>query len=238
MPTFLVAHGAWSGGWHWKKMRPLLRAAGHEVFTPTYTGVGERVHLANPSIDLETHIQDVLSVLEYEDIWEVVLLAHSYGGIVATGVADRAADRLAQVIYLDAFVPRDEQGLFDLTRPEARDRMRADADAQGDGWRIPPNPLPPDTPEADLAWLTARRMPQPLRTFEQGVRLTHGETELPRTYVYCTRIGPGDVFRQFSERAQAEDGWRYRELDASHSPQVTDPGGLARLLNELASSRA
>ena len=153
-------------------------------------------------------------------------------------MADRAADRVAQLIYLDAFVPRDGQAIFDLAPPGGPERMRALAKAEGDGWRVPPNPLPPDTPEADVAWLTARRMPQSLRTFEQGVRLTHGETGLPRTYVCCARIGPGDAFRQFGEWAQNEDGWRYRKLDASHSPHVTDPDGLTRLLDELASSRA
>ena len=104
--TFLVCHGAWSAGWAWKKMHPLMQAAGHRLVTPTYTGLGERVHLADPSIDLETHIQDMLNVIKYEDLRDIVLLGHSYGGMVATGVADRARDRIAQLIYLDAFVPR------------------------------------------------------------------------------------------------------------------------------------
>src|ERR1700724_4250982 len=114
LATILVAHGAWSAAWAWKKMRPLLRAAGHELLTPTYTGLGERAHLANPAIDLETHIRDVLGVLEFEDLRDVVLLGHSYGGMVATGVADRARDRVAKLIYLDAFVPQDGQSMLDL----------------------------------------------------------------------------------------------------------------------------
>lgn len=107
MATFGVAHGAWSSGWAWKKMRPLLRAAGHEIFTPSYTGLGERSHLSSPDLTLETHIQDIANVLFYEDLTDVVLIGHSYGGMVATGVADRASERIRQVIYLDAFVPRD-----------------------------------------------------------------------------------------------------------------------------------
>ena len=107
MATFVVAHGAWSSGWAWKKMRPLLRAAGHEIFTPSYTGLGERSHLSSPDLTLETHIQDIANVLFYEDLTDVVLIGHSYGGMVATGVADRASERIRQVIYLDAFVPRD-----------------------------------------------------------------------------------------------------------------------------------
>ena len=105
-------------------MRPLLRAAGHEIWTPSYTGLGERAHLANPAIDLDTHIKDVVGVLEMEDLNDVVLVGHSYGGMVATGVADRARARIAQLVYLDAFVPRDGQSVLDLQPPEARSRMR------------------------------------------------------------------------------------------------------------------
>ena len=149
--TFLVCHGAWSAGWAWKKMHPLMAAAGHRLVTPTYTGLGERAHLANPSIDLETHIEDVLDVIKYEDLRDIVLVGHSYGGMVATGVADRARDRVTQLIYIDAFVPADGQSLFDLNEV-ARQRMQELA--TGDGWRVPPNPTPPDTSPADLEWLS------------------------------------------------------------------------------------
>src|ERR1700733_12919617 len=114
--TFLVCHGAWSAGWAWKKMHRLMAAAGYRLVTPTYTGLGERAHLATPSIDLETHIADILNVIKYEDIRDIVLIGHSYGGMVATGVADRARDRIRQLIYLDAFVPDDGQSLLDLNQ--------------------------------------------------------------------------------------------------------------------------
>ena len=140
--TFVVAHGAWSAGWAWKKMHPLMSAAGYRLFTPTYTGLGEREHLASPSNDLETHVQDVLGVIKYEDLHDVVLIRHSYGGMVATGVVDRAGDRIAQVIYLDAFVPKDGQALVDLLPPGVRSRMQESVKAGG-GWRVPPNPTPP-----------------------------------------------------------------------------------------------
>src|SRR5918997_4776064 len=113
MATFLVAHGAWSSGWARKKMRPLLRERGHELFTPSYTGLGERAHLATPDVGLEAHIQDILNVLFYEDLSDVVLIGHSYGGMVATGGADRTSERIRKVIYLDAFVPRDGKALND-----------------------------------------------------------------------------------------------------------------------------
>jgi pimeloyl-ACP methyl ester carboxylesterase len=100
--TFLVCHGVWSAGWAWKKMHPLMSAAGHRLVTPSYTGLGERVHLANPSIDLETHIQDILNVIKYENLRDIVLIGHSYGGMVATGVADRAREFISRLIYIDA----------------------------------------------------------------------------------------------------------------------------------------
>jgi len=230
--TFLVAHGAWSAGWAWKKMHPLLTAAGHRLVTPTYTGLGERTHLADPSNSLETHVQDILGVIHYEDLRNVVLIGHSYGGMVATGVADRAPDRISQLIYLDAFVPRDGQSLFDLVPPEGRDAMRRSV-TEGDGWRVRPNPTPPDTSDADIAWIADRRMAQSIQCFETPVRLVNGETKLPRTYIYCTRIAPADPFGPFARRAKTEPGWRYHEIDASHSPHVTAPEVLAALLETI-----
>ncbi|MBW7923459.1 MAG: alpha/beta hydrolase [Burkholderiaceae bacterium] len=233
MATFLVAHGAWSAGWVWKKMRPLLRERGHELFTPTYTGLGERVHLANPEIGLSTHISDVVSVLEFEDLHDVTLIGHSYGGMVATGVADRVPQRLAQIVYLDAFVPLDGQSLNSLRPSPLPAGMGNVAHVDADEWRIPPNPLPPDTSPEDADWIMPRRVMQPRQTFEEPVRITGAVYRLPRAYVYCTRVAPGDVFRQFAERARSEPGWRYFELDASHSPHVTAPLALARLLDRI-----
>ena len=238
MTVFLVAHGAWSAGWAWKKMRPLLRDAGHEVFTPTYSGMGERSHMASPSIDLDTHIQDILGVLHMEDLRDVVLIGHSYGGMVATGVTDRARDRIAQLVYLDAFVPKDGQCAFDLQAAETRNRIRELARTAGEGWRIPPNPLPPDTPEADVTWAEGRRLPQPLKTFEQPLRLTSQAPPPPRSYIYCRRARPDDGFRQFAERAQRESGWRHYEIDASHNPHITAPHALMALLEKIVSTPA
>ena len=236
MAVFVIAHGAWSSAWAWKKMRPLLRAAGHEIWTPTYTGLGERGHLASPAVDLDTHIRDVVGVLEMEDLRDIILIGHSYGGMVATGVADRARERIAQLVYLDAFVPQDGQSLFDLQPAEARDQMRELARTSGEGWRLPPNPMPPDTPEADVAWATPRRLPQPLKTFEQVLRFTGNMPPPPRSYIYCRRSRPGDVFRQFLLRAQRESGWRHFELDASHNPHITTPQALLELLQEIATT--
>jgi len=235
--TFLVAHGAWSAGWAWKRMRPLMRARGHEIFTPTYTGMGERSHLGHKDIDLETHIADILGVLEAEELRDLILVGHSYGGMVATGVADRAPGRIARLVYLDAFAPRDGQSLLDLQSEENRQRVRDGAAQEGDGWRIPPSVPPPDTSAADLAWISAHRMPQPIRTFEQKLKLTGAVERLPRTYIYCRISRPGDVFRQFRDRASKEKGWTCIDIEASHSPNITAPEALAAILDGIASQR-
>lgn len=232
MASIVLAHGAWSAAWAWKKMRPLMRAAGHEFYSPTYTGLGERDHLARPDIDLSTHIQDVLSVLEFEDLRDVTLLGHSYGGMVATGVADKAADRIARVVYIDAFAPKDGQSLFDLVGPKAEANMRAGAQKDGDGWKLPLNPMPPDTAPEDAAWAVPRRRPQPIKTFEQKISL-RSQSAPARHYIYAKKNGPGDVFRQFGDRARSEPGWNYYEIDASHNPHITCPEVLMALLSKI-----
>ena len=234
--TFLVAHGAWSAGWAWKKMHPLMRSAGHRLLTPTYTGLGERAHLASPSNDLETHIQDMLGVLKYEDLRDVVLLAHSYGGMVATAVADRARDRIAQLIYLDAFVPKNGQSLTDLVPPPVRQAMQ-DSVKSGDGWRLAPNPSPPDTSEADSA-VDRRASPgaivQVLRDAGAARGRAHAAAQLHLLQAHRAR---GRVCAVRGARKN-ESGWRYFEIDASHSAQITAPEPLMALLETIVGGRA
>ena len=234
MATFVVCHGAWSASWAWKKMRPLLRNAGHDLVVPCYTGLGERHHAAHPAITLDTHVSDVLGTLEMEDLLDVVLIGHSYGGMVATGVAAGARERISHLVYLDAFVPRDGQSLFDLQGPEHRARVEALALQDGDGWRVPPQPPPPDTSPADLAWMLPRRFPQPLATFATRLRSSRPAYDGPRTYIFCTKTGPADSFRPFADRARTEPGWAYLEIDASHNPHITAPGQLLVLLEGIA----
>jgi pimeloyl-ACP methyl ester carboxylesterase len=214
-------------------MRPLMRERGHEFFTPSYTGLGERAHLANADVGLHTHIADVLGVLEFEDLREVILIGHSYGGMVATGVADRASARLSQLVYLDAFVPRDGQCLFDLQSADVRSAMRESARKDGDGWRVPAIAASSDMSAADAAWVAPRRNMQPIKTLEEPVHLTGAVDRLPTTYIYCTRPLPGDPFLPFAKRARRE-GWRYLEIDATHNPHITAPDVLAAMLHEIA----
>jgi pimeloyl-ACP methyl ester carboxylesterase len=236
MANIVLAHGAWSAAWAWKKMRPLMARSGHSFFTPTYTGLGERAHLANPSIDLETHIEDVLGVLEFEDLRDIVLLGHSYGGMVATGVADRARARIAHLIYLDAFVPKDGESLFDLVPEEQRQRQQASA-AAGDGWRIAPNPTPEDTSAEDQAWIANKRLPHPLKCMDTRLKLRNGPLTLPRSYIVATRNRHGP-FGQFAALARTTPGWTCDEIDASHSPNVTAPEPLMALVDRIIARRA
>jgi pimeloyl-ACP methyl ester carboxylesterase len=230
--TFLVCHGAWSAGWAWKKMHPLMQAAGHRLVTPSYTGLGERAHLAHRELDLESHIQDMLNVIQYEDLRNIVLVGHSYGGMVATGVADRARDKVAQLIYIDAFVPGDEQSLFDLNESGRAPLQKAAK--EGDGWRVPPMQTPPDTSAADVEWLAARRVQMPIKCFETKLKLQGGALTLPRSYIYATRITPADTFGPFARMTKNDPAWRYFEIDASHSPNVTAPEALMGLLEKIA----
>ncbi len=230
MSTFLIAHGSWSAGWVWKKMRPLMAVRGHTLVTPTCTGVGERAHLAHKDIDLDTHIEDMLQVLFYEDLRDVILVGHSYGGMVATGVADRARDRIKHLVYLDAYVPEEGKSAHDYAPAERRESQLK---SLLDGWKVPPGGVPADTSPEDKAWLTARRTPQPIKAYEQKFHFENGPLTLPRTFIYAKKHLPGDYFRPFMERARRE-GWKVYEIDASHSPHVTAPEELMRILDEVA----
>lgn len=237
MATYVIVHGAWSGGHAWRRVRPLLGAAGHEVFTPALTGLGERAHLAHPDVDLGTHVDDVVGVLEYEDLEGVVLVGHSYGGVVITAAADRTARRVAQLVYLDAEVPEDGQSEYDLVPAEERAAYQELVRTRGDGWRIPP-PVPEDLPDdldPDVRWVLSRMVPQPAATFAQPVRLANdAAASLPRTYVFCTEGKDGVAPPPHVERARSATGWRYRELAAGHGAHVTAPQQVADLLLELA----
>ncbi len=234
MTFCVVAHGAWSSAWAWKRMYPLLEPRGIHLVIPTLTGLGQRSHLAHPGIDLNTHIADVMACLFYNDLRDVCLIGHSYGGMVATGVADRARDRIGKLVYVDAFVPRDGESAFDVM-PESTRKQRQSAAADGpDSRRIPPGPMPADTSAEDQAWCAPRRVPQPLKTFEQKLVFQNGDLTLPRHYIYCTRHTPEDRFRPFHERAKAEAGWQSYEIDASHNPHITAPQAFADLLATIA----
>ena len=237
MATFVLVHGAFHGGWCWWKVTPLLRAAGHEVYAPTLTGLGERVHLASPAVGLDTHVQDMLNLMEYEDRASVVLVGHSYGGLVIAGAADGAPERLAHLVYLDAQVADDGQAAIDLLPPEWRAAMEEATRARGDGWRLP---LDVESTldgygivdPAERRWMAERLTPQPWKTVADPLRLSTGRGHsLPRTFILCTRRSSPS---RDAERARNEPGWRFRELATGHDAMVTAPRELSDLLLEAA----
>jgi pimeloyl-ACP methyl ester carboxylesterase len=236
MTTYVLVHGGWHGGWCWADVAAGLRAAGHAVSAPTLAGLGERAAELAPDIGLERHVQDVADVLAAGELRDVVLVGHSYGGMVVTGVAERAADRLAHLVYLDAFVPEDGQALFDILRPERRAYYEQLAESEGDGWRVPPPP--PQAlgiaDEGQAARLAARLTPQPLRTFVQPVRLGASAGSIPRTYIHCTEGPLAPSFAPFAARARTAPGWRLRELATGHDAMLTAANALVALLLELA----
>jgi pimeloyl-ACP methyl ester carboxylesterase len=218
-------------------MVPLLRAAGHEVWTPTLTGLGERQHLATAAITLDTHVQDIVSVLEYEELHDVVLVGHSYAGAVITGVAERTAERLAHLVYLSAVVPQHGQSVADLTGPAFTAMLQQRAEGEGAGWQVPPLPAATFgvTSEEDANWVNSKMVADPLRTLLQPLELSNPvAAALPRTYIYCPATTTGrSFFEQFAQRAQSDPGWRYRELVTGQDAMVTEPRQLTDLLLEV-----
>ena len=242
MATFVLVHGSGYGGWCWKLVVPLLRAAGHEVYTPTLTGLGEREHLASREVGLETHVRDIVNVLRYEDLRDVILVGHSLGGMAITGAANDAPDRIAQLIYLDAIVPEDGRSRMDLHTPENAAQKQAQVRERGEGWRKPGsrNFTPQwDAPLGSKDWERTRKVPQPFKALQDPVRLSNpAALALPRTFVYCTRKLPGDdpwIERAASiRRSGSEARWRFRTLDSGHMAMFEVPDQVAKLLIELA----
>jgi pimeloyl-ACP methyl ester carboxylesterase len=231
---FVLVHGAWSGAHGFRKVRPLLRAAGHEVFTPSLTGIGERAHLTGPQVCLTTHIADVVNAVVYEDLRDIVLLGFSYGGFVVTGALEHIGDRVRHLVYLDAFVPGDGDSVDTLAGTGGGRGVIG----LGRDWLVPPQPRVFDDP-AEAAWASARRTPHPVGCFTEPVALARPLEDYPftRTYIKATgepRPEPGGPFWAAADRAMASPAWRYREIATGHMIASNRPGDLTRLLLELA----
>jgi pimeloyl-ACP methyl ester carboxylesterase len=244
MATFVLVHPAWFGGWCWKKVESRLRAGGHAVYSPTLTGLGERAHLAAPFVGLSVHIRDVAEMLSFEDLDGVILVGNSSGGSVITGVADRIPERIAKVVYLDAFVPANGQATRDLIAPERREVMEALVEEEGFGWLLPRfaqaawEQFVPEawkvTDDEDLRWVLDRLRPTPFRHFTEPIQLACPDTELPpRVYIRCTENHhPG--FDRCAEAAQSSPGWTACEIASAHLPYITDPDELTAQLVDIA----
>jgi pimeloyl-ACP methyl ester carboxylesterase len=233
MTTFVLVHGAWGGAHGFRKVRGPLREAGHEVFTPSLTGIGERSHLTSPQVNLTTHVTDVVNVVWYEDLSEVVLLGFSYGGFVVTGALEHIGDRVTHLVYLDAFVPADGDSVYRLTGGTSP----PSGVAEGADWLVPALPREYDDP-AETAWADARRSPHPVGCFTEPVRLARPLEDYPftRTYIKATgepRPPGGHPFWTAADRASQSPHWRYREIATNHMIPSNRPGDLVRLLEEL-----
>ncbi|WP_043683708.1 alpha/beta fold hydrolase [Streptomyces xylophagus] len=240
MSTYLLVHGAWHSGQAWERLVPLLTAAGHRVLTPSLTGHGDKAHLLGPEVGLDTHVDDVVGLITDEGLTEVVLVGHSYGGLVISSVADRVPDRIAQLVYLDAMVPEDGETAADILPVT---QVLIDLAAQSDTpWRIPPLPeLPPPgglfgvTDPTDIAWLRTTLSDQSALTLRQPVRLGNPAAHaIPRTHIHCVGSEP-EGFERRPVPATQPNGTPAQvwELESGHDCMITVPGELAELLLKL-----
>ena len=236
MATFVLVHGAWHGSWCWKRVRKALQEHGHDVFTPTLTGVGERSHLLTPQVNLDTHIEDVVNLIEREELTDVILCGHSYGGCVISGAADRVGDRIGALVYLDAFVLQDGQCLHD-TLPPAQKKLQLElAQLHGEGWKTPPIPAEVFNVNAsDREWVDRQCTMQSIATFQQPIKLS-GRQVKDITFILASGWNDSP-FRVFHEQAKAK-GWKTLSVDCGHDVMLDRPEELTNILLGVAAPPA
>jgi pimeloyl-ACP methyl ester carboxylesterase len=232
MATFVLIHGGIQGGWVWKRVIALLRAAGHEVYAPTLTGCGERAHLLTRDIGLETHVQDVVNVLEYEDLHDVILVGHSYGATVVTVVADRVRDRIAHLVIVDGYQPLPGKSMMDSwdDDPGAAEELDKYVQETGDGWLVVP--MHPRefgiTDEDDIRWLEKMDTPHPYKSFQDPANYDSARVNsIPQTVIICTADQPPPF-----EPPAWTKGKRFRTVASRHAVNVIAPKELTALLLE------
>lgn len=234
MAIFVLVHGGWEAGWVWKAVEEYLRADGHEVFRPTLTGLGEGSHLLTPVVDLETHIIDIFNVIKWERLENITLVGHSYGGMVVTGVADRIHERIGSLIYLDAFMPKNGQSLFDLLPSERTATMLKLTNEGGDGWCVPvavPEAGPiRQVSEANVAALLRELcVPHPFATFSQKLSISGNRAKIAtKAFVFASGYTPS-TFARFADEARLL-GWPVEDVPTHHFPMLSMPRETAHAL--------
>jgi pimeloyl-ACP methyl ester carboxylesterase len=229
MATFVLVHGAYQGGWVWARVARQLRAAHHDVYTPTLTGLGERAHLASQQINLDTHIRDIVNVIEYEELKEVILCGHSYGGMVITGVAGEISTRIRTLFYLDAYAPSEGESLLSINGPEMTEAVISDARSNG-GFITPIPSAAFNVNAADAPWVDAKSVPQPLETFVQPGRISVDAIPVAnRTFVYATANG-GDWFASTYARLRHDPRWCVHTADCGHNIMLDRPDEVVSML--------
>ena len=227
--TYVIVHGAWGGGWDWKQVDSVLTASGNKVYRPTLTGLGERVHLLTPSVDLSTHVTDIVNVIRYENLHDVVLVGHSYGGMVISGVVDRIPDRIRRVVYVDAVVPEDGESLVTAargTRMEAGMQSLLNAAKNGaiaPGWVTPGASPPTDVPHPVLSLTEPLKLQNPAGRRVSGTYILTVEPAKPEA---------DDEFAHFGARAKTR-GWTYHVLRSDHTPERSAVRELTDLLRRV-----
>jgi len=236
MSTFVLVHGAYHGGWCWTRVSGRLRAEGHDVHTPTLTGLGERIHLKDFDVRLDTHIVDVANLIEWEDLRDIILVGHSYGGCVITGVAEQAAERIARLVYVDGIVPEDGQSVVDV-RGGADKPVFDAAMARGPkkfGDAVPAADLFGVSDPTDIAWMHERLTAHPRQTLIDKIRLPRRRAaQLPRLYILCGKSSPISGRAQF-DKLRNDPAWELKTIDARHDAMVTEPETLSAALLEIA----
>lgn len=231
--TFVLVHGAWHGGWCWRRVADLLEAKGHKVFTPTLTGLGERSHLLRAGINVSTHITDVVNLLKWEGLSNVVLCGHSYGGLVVSGVAEQAAAAIGSIVFLDAFVPDNGDAMESLTNQAVRDQLKA-ASARGDLGVPPRSAAAFLVNEKDQAWVDAMCVPQPIGTMTEKLTLSGARERIAKKSYIRAAAYPNPGFDTAYARVKADTSWRTYEVPCGHDVMVDMPDQLAEILVEVA----
>jgi pimeloyl-ACP methyl ester carboxylesterase len=237
MATYVLVHGGGHGGWCYQRVSRLLRQAGHEVYAPTLTGLGERSHLVGPSVDLNLHVQDVVAVLHYEDLEDVILVGHSYGGMVITGIADQAPGRVGKLVYLDAANPKNGESLVDVAGPIIEMTRPAGQVVNGVELVLLPSPeagtLYGVTDPGDLAWMASRLTGHPWKCFEQKLELTNESrlSNIPQYHIVCTSTL---ATRDSQLMAEARAAGRLWDIDTGHDLMITEPQKVSEALLAVA----
>jgi pimeloyl-ACP methyl ester carboxylesterase len=234
MANFVLVHAGWRGGWTWKRVARQLRKEGHEVYTPTLTGMADRSHVSHAPINLTTHIQDIVNLIKYEELNEVILCGASYSGMVITGVADQVSERIAALVYLDAFLPQDGESLFALT-PEAAQLARIRDAALHGGHTVQPisTELIKTNPQ-DRAWVDRMSTPQPLATMTEAIRLQGNQHKI-KTKIYLLATGwQPSGFRKYYDQVSKDPAWIARTIDSGHEVMLNHPKEVTSLLKEAA----
>jgi pimeloyl-ACP methyl ester carboxylesterase len=231
--TFILVHGAWHGGWAWVRVADRLRARGHTVFAPTLTGLGERAHLLRPGIDLSLHVADVVGVIRYEQLNDFVLVGHSYGGCVISGIAEAKPDAIRSIVFLDAFIPDNGDSLLDVVQPAVQEVIRA-AQARGDITVPVRDAAAFKVNEKDRAWIDSLATPQPIATMTEKIKLTGARERIAKkTYIRASGY-PNVSFDKAHARVKADPTWRTYEVPCGHDVMVDEPERLAEILLEVA----